>query len=489
MPIADAEINFDDQERTYSIVRFCQSMYQSMLAMLALLLPLAIIVPILILAFAPAGPHARPVSPWAVLFGVVVVPAIFAALTYVLALGVLRLHRLVLVLLLAFGLVSLGLGARPLLDLALMSDDGTSGELSKLRLQLALGLSIVTALLATIARSALLSRTQIALFREILDRRSVWGIVTHGLGGPVPGLSRRSGRLRSSVAALLYFLGNALLGLGFFWLVLMFIPFHFSPLSVTVGIWSVAIANSWINIFASYVALLLVFVLGGWLLGIAQRYSVVTAKESQLSDPRPPVLFLRAFGDDQVPLHDGAPLILRTLLGLGRPRASLDLELLAEGRHYGPVVALGSPRDKLPPFGAARDYMQGANWQEAVATMANRGCAIVICLDDTDGVWWEVEQLFGGPLRSKTLFLLHPKFASVADNERFLKMLTSRVAAPGVIEALSSQTPGAILGFFYDEQGRLQVARSDLFGRFAFAMTLRWFFRTRLGALPVTLPS
>jgi hypothetical protein len=103
--------------------------------------------------------------------------------------------------------------------------------------------------------------------------------------------------------------------------------------------------------FGAVVGCLLIGWLAQLLLRRMLRFSLQSLQEI---DPRPPVLFLRAFRDDQVPLRTRNVALFGRVLELGRRSNSLDQLLLDEATAYGPVVGLGSPTDKRPPYGAAR---------------------------------------------------------------------------------------------------------------------------------------
>jgi hypothetical protein len=201
-------------------------------------------------------------------------------------------------------------------------------------------------------------------------------------------------------------------------------------------------------------------------------------------DSRPPVLFLRAFKDDQVPLKPARLSLFGRVLELGRRPNSLDQLLLEEATPIGPVVGLGNPDDKRPPYGAARGYFDHMTWQEAVADLANNAILIVICIDDSAGIWWEVEHLVGRRHLHKTLFVLHPRYAGASENAAILQ----RIAEQG---SLALGTPGedgaSTIGFFQDRSGGTCVIRSSTFSRFAYLLTLRAFVRERLALLPVSL--
>jgi hypothetical protein len=238
---------------------------------------------------------------------------------------------------------------------------------------------------------------------------------------------------------------------------------------------------------AAFVAVLLV--LGGGARALLRRLVRSSLHEMQEKDARPPILFLRAFGDDQVPLPPPRLALLGRLLEAGRRRTNLDRLLLDEGTSYGPVVALGNPRDKRPPYGAARAYFDLQSWQHAVADLARNAAAVAVCIDDTEGIWWEIEHLTGGRHLDKTLFLLHPKHAPVEDNAK----ITARLArALRLDESAAAQLqprptkPGGrrmagALAFYFDSRGDLRVIHSSTFSRFAYLLAIRQFLRGKLG--------
>jgi hypothetical protein len=230
-------------------------------------------------------------------------------------------------------------------------------------------------------------------------------------------------------------------------------------------------------------------VLAFWLIGkvcrgcsnLARRFLTVSLERVLKLDQRKPILFLRAFADDQVLMR---PIGVLTLLGLfdfNDSKMTLDQLLLQEGTLYGPVVALGNPRDKLPPFGVARGYFANENWQEAVANLVRDSSAVVICVDETEGISWELEFLRDRRFLVKTLFLLHPKFAGPAANATM---------TAGVVEKLQlGMTPGIagrgkasrVIGFSLDDDGAMRTLYTRTFSRFSYLLALRMFLRGRFG--------
>jgi hypothetical protein len=140
---------------------------------------------------------------------------------------------------------------------------------------------------------------------------------------------------------------------------------------------------------------------------LAHRLSRISLEQLRAVDPRPPVLFLRSFSDDQVALKKPRRPIWHRLFEIGDGAKKLDRLLLEEATEVGPVIAIGMPGHP-PPFGAARVYTAGAEWQAAIKELCKQACAVVIVIDRTPGVLWEVAHITEAGHTGKTLFLVAP---------------------------------------------------------------------------------
>jgi hypothetical protein len=212
----------------------------------------------------------------------------------------------------------------------------------------------------------------------------------------------------------------------------------------------------------------------------------ISLERLQQIDQRPPIVFLRAFRDDQVPLRSPRLGALGRVMDVGRRRTSLDEMLLEEATPFGPVVALGNPQDKKPPYGAARGYFDQESWQVAVADLVSKGLCVIICVDDTDGIWWEIDHLVDGRHIGKTLLLIHPKYAALPANEALIPGLVRRLRADhATIErvemipliATDGGPPTSIIGLFFDQGGAIRLIESRTFSRFAYLLAIRMFLR------------
>ena len=219
------------------------------------------------------------------------------------------------------------------------------------------------------------------------------------------------------------------------------------------------------------------------------RYSMT---EALASDERPPVLFLRAFGDDQVKLPPAKTFGMSRLMDLGSGTRLLDHIVLEECFAYGPVVALGRPGDPYPPYGVARGYFKDANWQEVVADLCRTSRAIVFCIDEADGVWWEFQHIVATGALDKTLFLLHPdRVTGPKGMALFDQMaakipageqaLVSRLARDGRRLAQTSKVVGFYNGQTYKGQTEGQVyGTAATVDHFCYRAMVRSFFNSRV---------
>ena len=129
-------------------------------------------------------------------------------------------------------------------------------------------------------------------------------------------------------------------------------------------------------------------------------------------DTRPPVLYLRSFGDDALKLWTatfGRPSLLERLT----PRRFDAFEEVVV-RHFslaGPVIALNPPDTKLAPLGAARETLDSADWQAAIIEWMSRAAVIVFVAPPgqvTEGLTWELRQVGTSGHWDKTLILVPP---------------------------------------------------------------------------------
>ena len=144
----------------------------------------------------------------------------------------------------------------------------------------------------------------------------------------------------------------------------------------------------------------------------ARRLGSIRARQLMLRDPRPPVLYLRSFGDDRLKLWTatfGRPSLIERFT----PRRFDTFEevLVRYLSGYGPVIAVNQPGTRLAPLGAARETIDSADWQAAVATWMAQSRLIVFATPPSQvnrGLRWELEAVSGHGYWDKALIVVPP---------------------------------------------------------------------------------
>jgi hypothetical protein len=124
-------------------------------------------------------------------------------------------------------------------------------------------------------------------------------------------------------------------------------------------------------------------------------------------------LFLRAFRDDQIRIRRASRNLFSSVFDLGRLPTTLDELMLERLDGRGDLIAIGNPQDRKgiarrSPWGAQRLYVDDAHWQETVTMLARDADRIVLCVDASDGVRWEIAHVLQAGHANKTLFFLNP---------------------------------------------------------------------------------
>jgi len=194
----------------------------------------------------------------------------------------------------------------------------------------------------------------------------------------------------------------------------------------------------------------------------ARRLASVEARRMMQRDTRPPVLYLRSFGDDRLRLWTAT---------LGRPslierftprRFDAFEEVLA--RHLslrGPVIALNPPGTKLAPLGAARETIDPADWQSAIAGWMQRSALIVFVAppgEVTEGLLWELEAVSASSHWDKTLIVV-PPVPPPDLQRRWGKFLQAWAKFRRFTFPVSAEDPGALVVAF--RNGKWTVITAD----------------------------
>ena len=143
-----------------------------------------------------------------------------------------------------------------------------------------------------------------------------------------------------------------------------------------------------------------VMLLGFFLLVRGRRYFQVSADALLAVDHRPPILFLRSFEDDEKQRFSDAR---RALLDF-----SLETRLANHFMHFGPFIAIGSPKESVPQLGAARVLLSDEDWQGRVVQWMKSAQLIIMYSGKTQWVNWELRKILDSA-RATSLILMFPE--------------------------------------------------------------------------------
>lgn len=173
-----------------------------------------------------------------------------------------------------------------------------------------------------------------------------------------------------------------------------------------------------------------------WVYYRALRFAKPRAAQLRAEDPRPAVVLLRQFDDD---LFSRRP---------WNPGASFEHAFVSELEWLGPTIAIGKPSEGLPPLGASRDYLQGADWMVVVSQLMADAAAVVFVLGTSEHLLWEFRTAVTMRGKARLLVLLPPVREREALARRWQAFLAATTAQIGgaVPPRLPSQH---VLGFLF----------------------------------------
>jgi hypothetical protein len=153
-------------------------------------------------------------------------------------------------------------------------------------------------------------------------------------------------------------------------------------------------------------------VLGAVILWVARWLGSLDARRLMLRDPRPPVLYLRSFGDDKLRLRT-ATFGRRSLIERFTPRRFDRFEevLVRHLSRYGPVIAVNPPGTGLAPLCAARETIEPADRHSAVADWMAHAALIVFLAPPSrvsPGLHWELRTVAEHGQLDKALVVVPP---------------------------------------------------------------------------------
>jgi hypothetical protein len=221
------------------------------------------------------------------------------------------------------------------------------------------------------------------------------------------------------------------------------------------------------------VAYLPVAYFAGRLWNRGRRHLALRLQEIRKLDTRAPVLLLRSFGDDDLPLER------RYRMGwfFHAPKEAFTLEDYVVNRiwYLGPVIAIGNPREDLSPLGAAREYLPTDQWRTRISQYLDESVFVVCILGSTPGLSWEYEKIQARGKQDSVLVVFPPKpieelqrrwgvFRSNLHRAASVDISSdSKLGVPLLALFSSSEAPPLVLWCRYNNETAYAVAFSRLF--------------------------
>lgn len=134
--------------------------------------------------------------------------------------------------------------------------------------------------------------------------------------------------------------------------------------------------------------------------------------ESKTSeDKRNPVLFLRSFNADNIKCY--RPATFKGFLPWTKENNNEEIsfeEAISYGviENIGPMIALGSPDDKLRTYGAYKKYSSNNDWKDDVKEFCSISQIILILEGEGSGLEWELLYIRRNVNYKKVYFLTYP---------------------------------------------------------------------------------
>ncbi len=158
----------------------------------------------------------------------------------------------------------------------------------------------------------------------------------------------------------------------------------------------------------------------GFSLLMAARYYFQIDADSLLAvDRRPPILFLRSFDDDKLDYRS------RRRPDKALLDFSLETRLSNHFSRFGPFIAIGSPKEKVPQPGAARVLLSNDEWQPRVLRWMQDARLIIMYSGKTHWVNWELRQVLENDCATR-LILMIPEIKAWRSSKRN-KEISARV--------------------------------------------------------------
>ncbi|MEX2336394.1 MAG: hypothetical protein WD555_03885 [Fulvivirga sp.] len=157
---------------------------------------------------------------------------------------------------------------------------------------------------------------------------------------------------------------------------------------------------------------------GRKILSLSKRNITDTISDIRKKDNRIPILLIRSFQDDNLKIEQGS----FKISSLFSPIFTLEETIVNALSNFGPVIAIGNPKERLSPIGAARELYDDDKWLSKIEDYMVESRIIVAILNNTKGLEYEFKRIFKLGLLDK-LILIVPDLNQNDAPERWSRFL------------------------------------------------------------------
>jgi hypothetical protein len=153
-------------------------------------------------------------------------------------------------------------------------------------------------------------------------------------------------------------------------------------------------------------------VLAGALSRFSRSFLRPDAKSSLSADERRPIVLLRPFTDDRMPVKRSGSWVDGIANGFNVP---FETVIAGAMGHFGPVIAIGEPGEWIPGRGAQRAYTSEGEWKDVVLKLIKDSLLTVVVPGQTEGVRWELDAVLQADALTKTIVVMPPHYSNARD--------------------------------------------------------------------------
>jgi hypothetical protein len=174
------------------------------------------------------------------------------------------------------------------------------------------------------------------------------------------------------------------------------------------------------------------------------------------------ILYLRSFTADETILPKPRLPLLSKALSVRPFPLHLEEEVFDVTDGYLPLIAIGRPGASQELTGglAYREYLKDENWQTYVREKILAADSIVLLINSTEGVVWELENVISHSASAKTLFLIDPRAKDKELWQNLTKLIIPIFARAGVL-APDFHFAGHLIGFYFSRDGLVEIENTN----------------------------